>query len=709
MKQLYTSIFTAALLFTYSGNAQCTPPAITGTTAPTAPICAGTSATFTATSDSGTIAWFNAATGGTQVGTGGTFNSPPLSAAASYWVEAQGALVLGTPQSGGGKTTHGNSGSAVAAASNPWGLVFNATQPFILNSVEVYLSSGTPGDIVVQLKNSNFDIIATTTVSAPAGGTNSNPVTFVIPLNFDIPVGTGYRLVADSGPAMIRDFSSGVTFPYPIGTVGSITQGTINDSNTNSGLYYLFYNWNFTPYTPCASARQEVSVNVNVTSQPTANAHTFCGAATVAELEATGTDLKWYAGSTGGTQLEDDTALTTTTYYVSQTIDGCESTRKSVPVTITPLPAAPVVPSQSFCGSATVEQLNDLGANFSWFANETDTTPLTDETALATNTYYVSQTVNSCESTRTEVSVTINTVPDAPEADTHTFCGTATVAQLTADGDNLTWYATETAANSLSNDTPLSTHTYYVSQGAGSCESGRTPVQVIVNDIPDAPTANANIFCNNGTAGELEAEGDNLQWYISDTEAGPMDDEDVLTNGTYYVSQTVNGCESTRTEVSVSITVVAEPVAEDEQDFTAGQTIADLDVTGTGLIWYDADGNELDPSTVLVDGTTYFVRQVIDGCEGPLTSVTANEALSISNNTLPGLSFYPNPVTDKLMLTHSSPITDATVYDILGQKLMVKNFNTTDAVVDFSALSAGTYIVSVTSGITTATIKVVKK
>jgi hypothetical protein len=709
MKQLYTSIFTAALLFTYAGNAQCTPPVITGTTAPTAPICAGTSATFTATSDSGTLAWFNAATGGTQVGTGGTFNSPPLSAAASYWVEAQGELILGTPQSGGGKTTHGNSGSAVAAASNPWGLVFNATQPFILNSVEVYLSSGTPGDIVVQLKNSNFDIIATTTVSAPAGGTNSNPVTFVIPLNFDIPVGTGYRLVADSGPAMIRDFSSGVTFPYPIGTVGSITQGTINDSNTNSGLYYLFYNWNFTPYTPCASARQEVSVNVNVTSQPTANAHTFCGAATVAELEATGTDLKWYAGSTGGTQLEDDTALTTTTYYVSQTIDGCESTRKSVPVTITPLPAAPVVPSQSFCGSATVEQLNDLGANFSWFANETDTTPLTGETALATNTYYVSQTVNSCESTRTEVSVTINTVPDAPEADTHTFCGTATVAQLTADGDNLTWYATETAANSLSNDTPLSTHTYYVSQSAGSCESGRTPVQVIVNDIPDAPTANANIFCNNGTAGELEAEGDNLQWYISDTEAGPMDDEDVLTNGTYYVSQTVNGCESTRTEVSVSITVVAEPVAEDEQDFTAGQTIADLDVTGTGLIWYDADGNELDPSTVLVDGTTYFVRQVIDGCEGPLTSVTANEALSISNNTLPGLSFYPNPVTDKLMLTHSSPITDATVYDILGQKLMVKNFNTTDAVVDFSALSAGTYIVSVTSGITTATIKVVKK
>lgn len=783
MKQFYLQTFFAAMISLTAVNAQCTPPVVTSAPDPAA-ICGGTSATLTATSDTGTLAWFNSATGITPVGTGNAFQTPVLSANTSYWVEAQGELILGTPVSGGGKTTHGNSGTTISAASNPWGLVFNATSPFILNSVEVYLTSGTPGDIVVQLKDSNFNIIATTTVAAPAGGTNSNPVTFTVPLNFSIPVGTGYRLVADSGPAMIRDFSSGVSYPYPIGSVGSITQGTINDSNTNSGLYYLFYNWNFTPYTPCASLREEVVVTVTpAPAAPTASAQSFCGTATIAQLNAAGTDIKWYSGPTGGTELADETALSTGNYYVSQTAGGCESpratvavvvtpipnaptaaaqsfcnsatvaqltaqgtglkwytdetggtslanttvlstgtyyvsqstgtcesSRTSVAVTLNPLPANPIAAPQAFCGSGTVSQLTAQGNNLQWYASQASTTPLAGTAALANGTYYVSQFEGNCESTRTSVAVTINPLPQAPQADAHTFCGSGTVAQLTAQGNNLQWYVSEAIATPLAGNTAIANGTYYVSQSDGNCESVRTAVAVTINPLPDAPAAEPQIFCNTGTIGELEALGSDLEWYTDETGGEAMDDEDSIITGTYYVSQSVNSCESIRTAVAVTVNVTPAPSAQAMQDFTAGETLANLEIEGVNIIWYAADGTTLlDLSTLLVDNADYWASQTIDGCEGPMIMVTVNQVLGINTPEFGNFSFSPNPVSSKLAITNGSPISSVTVYNLRGQKLLVRTYNANNAEIDLSALAAGTYILNVSSGSSVKNIKVIKK
>jgi hypothetical protein len=71
-------------------------------------------------------------------------------------------------------------------------------------------------------------------------------------------------------------------------------------------------------------------------SAPTAStSQTLCSGSTIANLSATGTNIKWYATSTGGNPLENTTALVTgTTYYASQTIGTCESTRTAVGVSI---------------------------------------------------------------------------------------------------------------------------------------------------------------------------------------------------------------------------------------------------------------------------------------------------------------------------------------------------------------------------------------
>ncbi|MFP9119367.1 hypothetical protein ACLI08_16400, partial [Flavobacterium sp. RNTU_13] len=72
--------------------------------------------------------------------------------------------------------------------------------------------------------------------------------------------------------------------------------------------------------------------------------------------------------------------------------------------------------------------------------------------------YYVSQTLNSCESTRTAVSVTVNTTV-APTASAQTFCNGATIASLTATGTSLKWYTTATGGTALASTTILSTGT----------------------------------------------------------------------------------------------------------------------------------------------------------------------------------------------------------------------------------------------------------
>ncbi|MFN5312779.1 MAG: DOMON domain-containing protein [Flavobacteriales bacterium] len=74
-----------------------------------------------------------------------------------------------------------------------------------------------------------------------------------------------------------------------------------------------------------------------------AASQTFCSGATVAQLNATGTAVQWYATPTGGSPLANTTVLINgSTYYATQTVNGLESVnRLAVTVTINTAPNAP--------------------------------------------------------------------------------------------------------------------------------------------------------------------------------------------------------------------------------------------------------------------------------------------------------------------------------------------------------------------------------
>ena len=68
--------------------------------------------------------------------------------------------------------------------------------------------------------------------------------------------------------------------------------------------------------------------------------------------------------------------------------------------------------SQTFCGSSTISDLSMSGSNIQWFATESDELALSSDEQISTGTYYVSQSNNGCQSPRTAVSVTVNTLAD---------------------------------------------------------------------------------------------------------------------------------------------------------------------------------------------------------------------------------------------------------------------------------------------------------
>jgi len=154
------------------------------------------------------------------------------------------------------------------------------------------------------------------------------------------------------------------------------------------------------------------------------------------------------------------------------------------------------------------------------------------------------------------------------------------------------------------------------------------------------------------------------------------------------------------------------PIGETEQDFTPGETLADLEVEGENVQWYaiqnplagrsgnttNDDDTPLPMSTLLVDNTTYYASQTVHGIESlERLPVTVHAALNTAEHAFAGFSYSPNPVKDVLTITNSKNIEEVTIYNLLGQSVYQKVHNTDKALVDVSLFTDGVYIVKIVS------------
>jgi len=206
-------------------------------------------------------------------------------------------------------------------------------------------------------------------------------------------------------------------YAAPPPSASADTAPVINTAIAGSHNYYVTQTVD-----GCTSNPLLVPVTVNPKPAPPATTPaTYCQFTSATPMNATGSALEWYGpGVTTGYATAPTPSTTTPgviTYYVTQTISGCTSDSATVAATITAQPAPPVTADTTYCQFATSVPLTATGSNLQWYTAATGGISLpgapTPPTATPGNTtWYVTQTVNGCESNRAPEMVTIIFMPN---------------------------------------------------------------------------------------------------------------------------------------------------------------------------------------------------------------------------------------------------------------------------------------------------------
>ena len=215
-----------------------------------------------------------------------------------------------------------NSIGAGGTAALTYYLIFDVPATYVhINGVYVY--PGAAGDVKFQISNSSGTVLQSFVYPVLASDIG---VKTYIPVNFDVPNGTAYRMGYSStvgGVSMYRN-TAGAVYPYTIANVVSIT------GNSFSGYpqyYYYFYDWSVSVGNPETST---------IAWTPTDSLFSDA-AATIP-----------YAGESLTTVYAKPS--TTTTYAVTATSSlGC-STNGSTQVTVT-CPTPILIPASNVIGA----------------------------------------------------------------------------------------------------------------------------------------------------------------------------------------------------------------------------------------------------------------------------------------------------------------------------------------------------------------------
>lgn len=192
---------------------------------------------------------------------------------------------------------------------------------------------------------------------------------------------------------------------------------------------------------------------------------------------------------------------------------------------------------------------------------------------------------------------------------------------------------------------------------------------------------------------------------------------EIIDGGRYAISQTVNGCTSGSANVVANLVEAPpQPGGDSPQEFTTGENVSGLTITtieNTEVKWYirnDASQYiQIERSTLLEDGVTYYVTQSNGNCESAYHPITVHQVLGTANPSFKNLSVYPNPSANVITVSNSESISQITVSNLLGQRVLSQKSNASVAQVNIAALTAGTYLLQVHTAKGIATAKVIKQ
>jgi len=199
-----------------------------------------------------------------------------------------------------------------------------------------------------------------------------------------------------------------------------------------------------------------------------------------------------------------------------------------------------------------------------------------------------------------------------------------TIADLEAtdNGSGIFWYDTATSTTPIGDSEGLiSGEDYYADDTTGTCV--RESVDVFIYGAPFG--LNFQGVCvddpNDATISDLNAIGNNIQWYNVSAGGAVLSPTTILNDNTIYYADQENpdtNCRTSRLSVLVNIGFVPVPTGNAIQEFCSDQapTVADLVAIGF-TNWYANSGSviPLETTELLVNGEDYFATSVDPPCE----------------------------------------------------------------------------------------------
>ena len=231
------------------------------------------------------------------------------------------------------------------------------------------------------------------------------------------------------------------------------------------------------------------------------------------------------------------------------------------------------------------------------------------------------------------------------------------------------------------------------SDGTGLLSGSYGCIQInkCISSSPSA--ADTQYFSSGQKISNLTASGSNLKWYSDAALLNSISSTTILTDmSTYYVTQTINGCESDPISIYVRKCSTPIPTGDKVQYFSAGDKLSSLVANGASLKWYlsASSSSPLNISTELIHNKTYFVTQTIDNCESQPFSITAklNSSQSINQARVENLGLY----FDGESIYLSKPLKEAIidVYSVMGS--LVFSSSQISNQISISNLPSGFYI-----------------
>ncbi|PKB18740.1 gliding motility-associated C-terminal domain-containing protein [Flavobacterium sp. 5] len=400
------------------------------------------------------------------------------------------------------------------------------------------------------------------------------------------------------------------------------------------------------PVTNCeSSVRLKVTIKVTnpVTPTTTASTQSFCliNAPKISNIQVNENNVVWYKVATGGEAISSTTALTSGDYYgaLLDPVTNCESSiRLKVTINITD-PGTPTTTAstQGFCliNAPKIANIQVNEGNVIWYNAVTGGIAIPTNTALVTGDYFgvIKDPITNCESSvRLKITVNVsNPVTPTTTTSTQGFCliNAPKVANIQVNESNVVWYKVVTGGTAILATTALTTGDYYgaIKDPITNCESSvRLKVIINVTD-PATPTTTASTqgFCliNAPTIANIQVNESNVVWYKAVIGGTAIVATTALTSGDYYgaIKDPITKCESSiRLKVTVNVNAPTIPTTpKTTQTFcpSAIATIADLEASGTNLVWYTQaiGGTPLALNTTLTPKTYYVAATTLSGCE----------------------------------------------------------------------------------------------